>query len=188
LQILVSEDQIPAWNKPSSISDVASKLLAKREPTRPIESAPPASLYVVAVYLTGGPVSPKFTNKETSRTIEIRGDQTLAQLHEAIFQAYDRWDQHLYEFQFGKRPFDPDGPNYGVPESPSHKGRSNDARRTKLDDLGLKPGRVFGYWFDFGDDWLHQVQVERVEQAIPTVTYPRVIKRVGKSPPQYLNQ
>lgn len=38
---------------------------------------------------------------------------------------------------------------------------------------------------DFGDDWFHQVQVERIEQAIPTVTYPRVIKRVGKSPPQY---
>ena len=29
------------------------------------------------------------------------------------------------------------------------------------------------------------VQVERIEQAIPTVTYPRLIKRVGKSPPQY---
>jgi len=43
--------------------------------------------------------------------------------------------------------------------------------------------RVFGYLFDFGDEWLHQVQVERIEQAIPTVTYPRVIKRVGKSPP-----
>jgi hypothetical protein len=63
-----------------------------------------------------------------------------------------------------------------------------DARTTKLDALGLKPVRVFGYWFDFGDDWFHQVQVERIEQAIPTVTYPRVIKRVGKSPPQYLDE
>jgi hypothetical protein len=27
--------------------------------------------------------------------------------------------------------------------------------------------------------------VDRIEQAIPTVTYPRVVKRVGKSPPQY---
>jgi hypothetical protein len=55
----------------------------------------------------------------------------------------------------------------------------------KLDDLELNLHRVFGYWFDFGDDWFHQVQVERIEQAIPTVTYPRAIKRVGKSPPQY---
>jgi hypothetical protein len=57
-----------------------------------------------------------------------------------------------------------------------------------MDDLDLQPGRVFGYWFDFGDDWFHQIDVDRIEQAIPTVTYPRVIKRVGKSPPQYLEE
>jgi hypothetical protein len=39
----------------------------------------------------------------------------------------------------------------------------------------------------FGDDWFHQIQVERIQQAIPTVTYPRVIKRVGKAPPRYLD-
>ena len=138
--------------------------------------------------MTGGPISEKFANKEISRVIEIRGDQTLEQLHHAIFEAYDRWDEHLYEFQFGKRPFDPDGPNYGVPDPAAGKKGDGDARTTKLDDLDLKPDRVFGYWFDFGDDWFHQVQVERIEQAIPTVTYPRVIKRVGKSPPQYADE
>ena len=142
----------------------------------------------MSVFLMGGPISEKFANKEISRVIEIRGDQTLEQLHQAIFKAYDRWDEHLYEFQFGKRPFDPDGPNYGVPSPAAKKKRTGDARTTKLDDLDLKPGRVFGYWFDFGDDWYHQVQVERIEQAIPTVTYPRVIKRVGKSPPQYCEE
>ena len=116
--------------------------------------------------------------------IEIHGDQTLQQLHEAIFQAYDRCDEHLYEFQFGRRPFDPDGPNYGIPDGKKRKGRG-DARATTLDDLELKLHRAFGYRFDFGDDWFHQVQVERIDQAIPTVTYPRVIRRVGKSPPQY---
>ena len=120
--------------------------------------------------------------------IEIRGDQTLEQLHQAIFKAYDRWEEHLYEFQFGKRPHDPAGPNYGVSDSEKKKKRDGDARTTKLDDLDLKLHRVFGYWFDFGDDWFHQVQVERIEQAIPTVTYPRVIKRVGKSPPQYCDE
>jgi len=142
-------------------------------------------LYVLWVFLRSGPTSKKFANKEISRLIEIRGDQTLEQLHHAIFKAYDRWDEHLYEFQFGKRPFDPDGPNYTAPESPPRKKGVGNARTTKLDDLDLQPHRVFGYWFDFGDDWYHQVQVERIEQAIPTVTYPRVIKRVGQSPPQY---
>ena len=136
----------------------------------------------------GGPVSAKFANKEVSRVIEIRGDQTLEQLHHAIFKAYDRFDEHMYQFQFGKRPFDPDGLNFGVAGAKPGKKGEGDARTTKLDDLDLKQGRAFGYWFDFGDDWFHQVQVDRIEQAIPTVTYPRVIKRVGKSPPQYLDK
>jgi hypothetical protein len=185
IEILVPEDQIPPWNKRKPAWSPPPASLSNRSAATPTERAPPANLYVLSVFLTGGPTSEKFANKVISRVIEIRGDQTLEQLHDAIFQAYDRWDQHLYEFQFGKRPFDPDEPNYGVAEGPPGKKRPRDAHMTKLDDLGLTPERVFGYWFDFGDNWYHQVQVERIEQAIPTVTYPRVIKRIGKSPPQY---
>ncbi len=186
LQVLVPEDVIPAWNKRKTAQSPSPTGPAKR--LTPTPAATPANLYVLSVFLTSGPISEKFPSKVINRVIEIRGDQTLEQLHDAIFQAYDRSDPHLYEFQFGKRPMDPDGPNYGVGDgSPAKKGRG-DARTTKLDDLGLNRERVFGYWFDFGDDWFHQVQVERIEQAIPTVTYPRVIKRVGKSPPQYLDE
>ena len=72
--------------------------------------------------------------------IEIRGDQTLEQLHHAIFKAYDRWDEHLYEFQFGKRPFDPDGPNYGVPSPAPREERG--WRRTH--DKAGRPGSESG--------------------------------------------
>jgi hypothetical protein len=184
VEVLVPEEEIPAWNKRKPTKDMPSPGNPSKR-TVPARTATPAHLYVLAVYLMGGPVSKKFANKEISRVIEIRGDQTLEELHHAIFKAYDRWDDHLYEFQLGKRPFDPEGPNYGVPDSPPGDRVSRDARTTKLDDLGLEPDRVFGYWFDFGDDWFHQVDVQRIEQAIQTVTYPRVIKRVGKSPPQY---
>jgi Plasmid pRiA4b ORF-3-like protein/LexA DNA binding domain len=184
LQVLIPEDEIPPWNHRNRAKSPArpGKQTDRAETT---VAAPPANLYVVSVYLRSGPVGEKFANKQSSRVIEIRGDQTLEQLHQAIFKAYDRWEEHMYEFQFSKRPFDPAGPNYGIADpTPRKKGRG-DARATKLDDLDLKPDRVFGYWFDFGDDWYHQVQVVRVERAIPTVTYPRIIKRVGKSPPQY---
>ena len=52
--------------------------------------------------------------------------------------------------------------------------------------LGLKVDEVFGYWFDFGDDWWHQVNVVAIEQA-ERGKYPKVIKRMGKSPPQYVD-
>jgi hypothetical protein len=191
LQLLVPEEEIPSWNnkrKPARSPAPAAPAKRPAATATATRAAPPANLYVLLVFLTGGPTSEKFANKEISRAIEIRGDQTLGQLHEAIFKAYDRRDEHLYEFQLGKRPFDPDGPNYGVGNGPPGKKRRGNARTTKLDDLGLTLHRAFGYWFDFGDNWYHQVQVERIEQAIPTVTYPRVIKRVGKSPPQYLDE
>jgi Plasmid pRiA4b ORF-3-like protein/LexA DNA binding domain len=190
IRVRIPENEIPPWNNRkqsngSTHADKKSSPIAEHPPT------PPACLYVLSVFLMGGPVGEKFANKEVSRVIEIRGDQTLEQLHHAIFKAYDRFEQHLYEFQFGRRPFDPDGPNYGVSDDrPRKKGiakgkRHGDASTTTLDELHLKVERVFGYWFDFGDDWFHQVQVDRIDQAIPTVTYPRVIKRVGKSPPQH---
>lgn len=197
LEILVPADEIPQWSRRRP-GDASPRLSPPPSRPRPAPKSPPAKLYVIQVFLRGGPVGKAFEHKVISRTIEIRGDQTLGQLHEAIFQAHDRWDEHHYEFQLGKRPNDPDGPNFGIGE-PSEdmgegKGRvkgktpQGDARTTTLDELGLKKERVFGYWFDFGDHWYHQAQVERIEEAIPTVTYPRLIKRVGKSPPQYADE
>lgn len=185
IRVLVPEDKIPAWG---SVKPGKHRSPSRNTPSRlrTAPASPPANLYVLLVFLTDGPAGRTFGKRAISRLIEIRGDQTLEDLHQAIFKAYDRWDEHLYEFQFGKRPFDPAGPKYGIP-SPwlEENSASGDAETTKLDDLHLEPKRVFIYWFDFGDDWFHQVQVERIEQAIPTVTYPRVTKRVGKSPPQY---
>ncbi len=187
LQILVPDDEIPPWNKWKQTNSPPRPDNSYKPAAAP-PAAPPAKLYVLLVFLTGGPVSEKFANKEISRTIEIRGDQTLEQFHRAIFEAYDRFDDHLYEFQLGKRPFDPKGPNYGIPDPHERKKGYRDARTTTLDALDLKPDSFFGYLFDFGDEWFHQVQMERIEQAIPTVTYPRVSKRIGKSPPQYADE
>jgi hypothetical protein len=181
IRVLVAADEIPQWNK-KSVAATTAKTWA---PIAERPSAPPASLFVLSVTLTEGPISKKFAGKRIERVIEIRGDQTLEDLHEAIFDAYDRFDQHLYEFQFGKRPFDPKGARYGVVNEWTDDKGVGDARATRIADLELKPKRVFGYWFDFGDDWFHQIAVERIDQAIPTVNYPRVVKRVGKSPPQY---
>jgi hypothetical protein len=100
-------------------------------------------------------------------------------LHQANFQGLRPLGRTSLRVSVRQAPFDPAGPNYGIATpGPKQKG-SGDARIIKLDDLHLQPHRVFGYWFDFGDNWFQQVQVERIKQAIPTVTYPRVIKRVA---------
>ena len=63
-----------------------------------------------------------------------------------------------------------------------------DRRKGKAPESATHFSTAFGYWFDFGDDWFHQINLVRIEQAVPTVAYPRVIKRVGMSPPQYESQ
>ncbi len=147
-------------------------------------------LYTLDVFLIGGPVSETFAKKNpvVSRTIQIQGDQTLADLHTAIFDAFDRFDEHMYEFQFGKGPMDPKAKRYVLPmafdvgEDHPPAGRVD---QTRVDSLGLKVGQSFGYWFDFGDDWWHQINVEAIDEEAPKGKFPKVTKRVGKSPPQY---
>ena len=49
-------------------------------------------LFTLEVCIISGPMTEKFVkkNKVISRTIQIRGDRTLEDLHYAIFDAFDR--------------------------------------------------------------------------------------------------
>lgn len=146
-------------------------------------------LYTLCVTLIGGPMEVEFCeeNPVVSRTIQIRGDQTLEDLHYAIFDAFNRDDEHLYEFQFGKRPRDRKAPVYVHPAAldpyfePPAAGTTDE---TTIKSLALRLRRRFYYWFDFGDGWWHQIEVQAIAPA-PRGKFPKVTERVGKSPPQY---
>jgi len=170
----------------------------KRMPKKPRAAAKPRPrekrVFTLQVAIVSGPMTESFArmNPAISRTLEARGDHSLADLHCAIFDAFDRYDEHLYEFQFGgKRPMDPEARRYGPPMAMvdpfGETEGSADAERTTLDSLGLKIGDVFGYWFDFGDDWWHQINVLAIAEGAPRGKLPKVTRRVGESPPQYMN-
>ncbi len=151
-------------------------------------------LYTLIVSLFDAPITEKFLEKNpvVARTIVIRGDQTLEDLHEVIFKAFNREEEHLYEFQLGgEGPDDPAATCYGVyvdgKPSGSKRKKMKDASKAKMSDLQLAPEEAFGYCFDFGDCWWHQINVVSIEKATPRGEYPRVTKRIGKSPPQYPN-
>jgi hypothetical protein len=123
-----------------------------------------------------------------SRTIQIRGDQTLEDLHDTIFDAFDREEEHMYEFQIGgKGPMDPKARRYVLPVSMSvtDDKPAGDVKHTTIGSLGLKVDDAFGYWFDFGDDWWHQINVVAIEEKAGHGKFPEVIKQIGESPPQY---
>jgi len=152
-------------------------------------------LIVLEACLMSGPMTGEFIkqNPVACRRIEIPENQTLAHLHHAIFRAFDRHDQHMYEFQFGKGPHDPRARRYVLPgmfKNPvpgSKETFAGDVTRTALKSLNLKPGMAFGYWFDYGDDWYHQVNVAGYRRGTPGRRYPRVTRRTGQSPPQYVD-
>lgn len=152
-------------------------------------------IFTLEIFLISGPMTERFVkkNKVISRSIQLRGDQTLEALHYAIFDAFDREDEHMYEFQVGgKGPMDPKARRYvlsgefevSTPRTPKAAG---DVAHTTVGSLGLKKDDVFGYWFDFGDDWWHQIDVVGIEEKAGRGKYPKVTKRTGKSPPQYVD-
>jgi hypothetical protein len=207
---VVSQETLPKWDRTfgdlyAQVEQGRAGAAGKGRPmARSKEPAAKASrpagqsegrLYTVEVFLLSGPITEKFAEKNpvVSRTVQIRGDQTLEDLHHAVFDAYGRWEEHMYEFQFGKGPMDPKGPRYVLPSAfQSERSEENPPKgrvdQTTIDSLGLKVGDRFGYWFDFGDDWWHQVNVEAVEDKVPRGKFPRVTKKVGKSPPQYADE
>jgi hypothetical protein len=176
--------------KPATTKAVGGK--AKKPAAATTQPSDSPRIYTLDVSLLSGPITDDFAkkNKSVMRTIQIRGDQTLEELHEAIFDAFGRDDPHMYEFQTGKRPMDPKGPRYVLPMAAGEDFGppvAGTVDTTTLDQMGLKKGRQFGYWFDFGDDWHHQIGVVQIEDGPGEGKYPRVVKRVGESPPQYPN-
>lgn len=152
--------------------------------------------YRLKILLIMGMVAEEFekSNPVVSRTIVIRGDQTLEDLHDVIFKSHDRHDHHMYEFQFGKKPMDRKGARYVMPmifQDAFDDGgdpAAGSVDQTTIDSLMLNVRQSFFYWFDFGDDWWHQIEVEAIEESGPAGKYPKVVEKVGKSPPQYMEE
>lgn len=139
--------------------------------------------YTLRVYLTGAPYHVEWDDW-IWRDIVVEAGDTLDDLHWAIFGAFDRDDEHLYEFNLGKGPRERRGrymPTEGNGWGPEDAENSDVA----LDALGLQVGRRFGYRFDFGDDWTHVVEVREIHESKPKGKLPRVIAEQGKSPEQY---
>lgn len=144
-------------------------------------------VYKLRVALTGGPYIAQ-SAEETWRIIEIKGNQTLDHLHRAIFRAFDRWEEHLYSFFMQEDRRDPSH-EYTSPidieEFESGGPKPHNAKRARLDDLGLSPRTRFYYVFDFGDCWQHLVDVVSTEEREAEGRYPRIVEKHGESPPQY---
>jgi hypothetical protein len=165
-------------------SGQAKKVAEKKLTVQPAASKAPY-LYTLQVSLTGGPIAEAYQGQIISRTIEMRGSQSLHDLHKVIFKVFDRVEEHLYEFNLGQGPRDRSKLYLYGGGRDSRSVQARDPEATTLDSLDLRPGRRFGYTFDMGDNWEHIIDVLAVEAGVAKGRYPRVVEKVGASPPQY---
>lgn len=110
------------------------------------------------------------------RRLQVASSINLRRLHDVI-QATMGWTQsHLYEFEIG-------GVAFGEPslenDIPVRSAKSTPLRRVAPD-----AGATFGYLYDFGDNWEHQIVVEKVLPPEPGVVYPRCLAGRRACPPE----
>ncbi len=142
-------------------------------------------VYTLDITLTDGPLGPPSTKKGVSRRIAILGSQTLHDLHLAIFEAFERWEPHLYAFHLGVEPDDRSQMYCYTADMAEADEGAGDPTITPLGTLALEVGRSFRYVFDMGDSWEHHIHVCAVAERRTRKSYPCVIKKVGKAPLQY---
>lgn len=103
-------------------------------------------------------------------------DGSLARLHEVIQAAMGWENYHLYAFEIG-------GTDYADPESAGELGM-RDARRARLGDVVPGAKFKFIYNYDFGDDWRHEVLVEKVLPPGSVAEVPTCLDGKRACPPE----
>jgi len=128
------------------------------------------------------------------RIIEASENCTFDDFHDAIFQAFDRYDNHLYSFFITRRDSKNMRSIYDAPEITHPQNvedimgfgkRKKSTAKTRIGDVDLNENDVFHYLFDFGDDWWHRIRVQDVNETKSKKKHIKLIKSVGESPQQY---
>ena len=103
------------------------------------------------------------------RRLLIPAHRTLADLHDAIQAAFGWGECHLHVF-------DVLGEEYGPPDPEDEMGTLNE--RIVIARFGLRPKMRFSYTYDFGDDWVHEISVEKI--LVPETPLPDPVCLAGR--------
>jgi hypothetical protein len=111
------------------------------------------------------------------RRLRVAGDLTVRDLHHVLQIAMGWDDCHLHEF-------DIEGKRYGLPYPPEERGRAPlDEQDYRIASL-LRRGTRFGYLYDFGDAWRHEIVVEDTVAGEPGVPKAQCLDGARACPPE----
>lgn len=112
------------------------------------------------------------------RRLEVPADYGFDRLHPALNVAMGWLDLHLHEFEVA-------GKRYGDGVDMSAEADATLAEQDLvIGEVARSGDRHFAYWYDFGDDWWHTVEIEDIGPAQKGVFYPRCTGGAGTCPPE----
>lgn len=127
------------------------------------KKSPSAQIFEIKITLKG--IKPPIW-----RRVRVPSDMALAQLHDVI-QAAMGWDNsHLHEFEIDGERFT--GPQM-MDEAFDMGDRQADETKVKLNKV-VQPKSKFIYVYDFGDNWEHEILVEKtisVDEILAPLPY-----------------
>ncbi len=132
-----------------------SKIMARMATTSPRGKKGLKLTYQFKIKLRG------ITNPPVWRRVLVPANFTFSGFHAVIQEAFGWWNEHLY--CFGDKPYSQS--LYIAEENKEDWYRPDyDARKFTLGELFGDGGIVkkFCYVYDFGDDWIHDITLEKV--------------------------
>lgn len=135
--------------------DRTSKIMARMATTSPRGKKGLKLTYQFKIKLRG------VTNPPVWRRVLVPANFTFSGFHAVIQEAFGWWNEHLY--CFGDKPYSQS--LYIAEENKEDWYRPDyDARKFTLGELFGDGGIIkkFCYVYDFGDDWIHDITLEKV--------------------------
>lgn len=116
-------------------------------------------------------VYPAGMGNSVYRVMEVSGKDTLEDLCDTILFAYDFMNDHLYEFCM-------DNKRYSENSYQLYPDSGQPSVDIELDKLGLVKGQKFLLHYDFGDDWMFTINVQKITE-VSEVIDPIIVKEKG---------
>jgi hypothetical protein len=148
---------------------VGGKRVARQElPRLPKKAATTVHRVKVSLYGAKPPVW---------RRIEIPSAMPLDLVHEVLQVAFDWHGYHLHAFETVCGEF-------GSPDDDDDWSERQDEATAALAQVAAAERAKVVYSYDFGDDWRHDIVVEKIVPAEPGVAYPRCTGGRRAAPPE----
>jgi hypothetical protein len=139
-----------------------------RQKLTPLNDRAAGTVHVIKVSLYGA-------KPPVWRRLEVPSAMTLDRLHEVLQAAFEWEDSHLHQFETVCGEF-------GNPGQAAHWSELSDESAVALGQVARTERAKAVYLYDFGDDWRHDIVVEKILPAVPGVAYPRCTGGKGAGP------